>query len=408
MPAEARVKILLVDNEPRSLVALSSVLADVDADLIRAQSGVEALRILLQEDVALILLDVRMPGMDGFETAELIRQRERCKGTPIIFLTALGSDDLQMFRGYSLGAVDFLAKPVNPQVLRSKVMVFVEIFQRTQEAKRHTALVRQLEQREHERQLTEMKERFEAARMRQEIDLARRIQQKLFPPAHLPLGSLEISGASYPAEATGGDYFDYIPLRDGSLGIVIGDVSGHGFGPALVMAQTRAYLRAFLMTHSDVAKIVQMLNQALAQDTPEDSYATLLFGRLDPGAKSFEYASAGHTTCYLLNSAGAVKVRLESTGMPLGIMPENDVAAAAPLTLEAGDVLLLLTDGIVEAHSTDSELFGAPRVLEFLQAHVHETARQIVDGLYAAVRAFCKSKSPLDDMTAIVVKVNSA
>ena len=103
---------------------------------------------------------------------------------------------------------------------------------------------------QHERQLAEMKELFEAERIRQEIDLARQIQQKLFPPAHLPLGALEISGASYPAEATGGDYFDYIPLRDGSLGIVIGDVSGHGFGPALVMAQTRAYLLAVIVpTH---------------------------------------------------------------------------------------------------------------------------------------------------------------
>ena len=401
-----RVKLLAVDDEPRNLLALSATLGDLNVELIKANSGIEALRFLLQEDVALILMDVKMPGMDGFETAELIRQRERCKNTPIIFLTAFQTDDVQMFKGYSLGAVDYLSKPVVTQVLRSKVAVFVEIFQKTRQVHQHTALLRQIEQREHERQIAEMKERLESERLRQEIDLARQIQQKLFPVAHLPLADFDISGASYPTEATGGDYFDYIPLRDGSLGIAVGDVSGHGFGPALLMAETRAYLRAFVTTHTDVTEIIQLLNHALALDTPDDRYVTFLFARLDPRIKSLVYASAGHTTCYLFDHAGRVKANLESTGLPLGILPESDVCAAPALMLEPGELVLLLTDGILEAHSTDDELFGVRGVLDFIQAHMQHTAREIVDGLYSTVRAFCGAKTPLDDMTAIVIKVN--
>src|SRR6266850_2320581 len=120
----------------------------------------------------------------------------------------------------------------------------------------------------------------------------------------------EISGASYPAEATGGDYFDYVPLRDGTLGVVIGDVTGHGFGPALLMAELRAYLRAFLLTRSDVGEILGLLNCALADDAPEGYFATLLLARLDPTTRSLVYASAGHMPGYILAPSGEVKAVL--------------------------------------------------------------------------------------------------
>ena len=125
-PEPAKVKILAVDDDSDNLLALQAVLEPLQQDLMLAQSGTDALRLCLDHDFAAILLDVRMPEMDGFETAELIRSRKRSLHTPILFLTAYRSDE-QLFRGYDLGAVDFLFKPIVPEVLQSKVNVFVEL-----------------------------------------------------------------------------------------------------------------------------------------------------------------------------------------------------------------------------------------------------------------------------------------
>src|SRR5438876_1148218 len=185
-PARPPVKVLCVDDMLGNLMALDATLADMDVELVKANSGADALRCLLKEDFALILMDVKMPDMDGFETAELIRQRKRCQHTPIIFLTASERDEMQVFKGYALGAVDYLCKPIVPQVLRSKVSVFVDIHRQQEQIKEQAELLRRLEQQEHERQLAEVKERWEADRLRDEIRLARQIQQKLFPAAPLP------------------------------------------------------------------------------------------------------------------------------------------------------------------------------------------------------------------------------
>src|SRR5579872_4463407 len=126
MTAPEKVKLLLVDDDRDNLLALQAILDPLKENLILAESGLEALRLCLDNDFAAILLDVRMPDMDGFETASLIRSRRRSKHTPILFLTAYRSDE-QLFRGYDLGAVDFLFKPIVPEVLQSKVKVFVEL-----------------------------------------------------------------------------------------------------------------------------------------------------------------------------------------------------------------------------------------------------------------------------------------
>jgi two-component system, sensor histidine kinase and response regulator len=125
------VNILLVDDQPENLLSASAVLESLGQEIIRAESGREALRQLLDKDFAVIVLDVMMPEMDGFETAALIRQRERSRLTPIIFLTALGRSDDHMLRGYNLGAVDYMTKPFVPEILRSKVSVFVELHRKS-------------------------------------------------------------------------------------------------------------------------------------------------------------------------------------------------------------------------------------------------------------------------------------
>src|SRR5690349_11052326 len=139
--AEEKVKILLVDDQPDNLLSAEAVLESLGEEIIKAESGRQALRHLLDQDFAVILLDVMMPGMDGLETASLIRQRERSRHTPIIFLTALGKSEEHLFRGYDVGAVDYLFKPIVPEVLRSKVAVFAELHRKSRLLKRHTELL---------------------------------------------------------------------------------------------------------------------------------------------------------------------------------------------------------------------------------------------------------------------------
>jgi CheY-like chemotaxis protein len=142
-----KAKILLVDDRPENLLALEAILSALDQTLVRASSGEEALKALLTDDFAVILLDVQMPGMDGFETAAHIKRRERTRDIPIIFLTAINHGPHHTFRGYAAGAVDYISKPFDPWVLRAKVSVFVDLYTKNVQLREQAALLRlQLEQ----------------------------------------------------------------------------------------------------------------------------------------------------------------------------------------------------------------------------------------------------------------------
>jgi PAS domain S-box-containing protein len=155
------VNVLLVDDRPDKLLALESILADTGQNVLSARSGQEALRFLLRNDVAVILLDVNMPQMDGFETATLIRERQRSEKTPIIFLTAVSDAEAYAWRGYSLGAVDYIQMPVPPEVLKAKVAVFVDLFVKTEQVRRQGEWMRAVQEREHEARLAEAANRLD-------------------------------------------------------------------------------------------------------------------------------------------------------------------------------------------------------------------------------------------------------
>ncbi|HEY0073103.1 MAG TPA: ATP-binding protein [Abditibacteriaceae bacterium] len=164
-----RATILLVDDRPENLLALEALLEPLNCRLVRAHSGLDALKILLKSDIAVILMDVQMPGMDGFEAATLIKDREKTRHIPIIFVTALSNQEQYVFQGYSAGAVDYITKPYNPYVLRSKVAIFVELWHKTEEIKRQSELLRMSEQRE---QAARAREREREAERRHLAELA--------------------------------------------------------------------------------------------------------------------------------------------------------------------------------------------------------------------------------------------
>jgi response regulator RpfG family c-di-GMP phosphodiesterase len=149
---DGRVKILLVDDRPENLLALEAILEPLGQELVAAHSGEEALKCVLQHDLAVILLDVQMPEMNGFDVAQIIKSREKSRFIPIIFLSAINKEDSYVFKGYSMGAVDYVFKPFNPDVLRSKVAVFVDLYLKQEQIREQSELLAESERRELELQ----------------------------------------------------------------------------------------------------------------------------------------------------------------------------------------------------------------------------------------------------------------
>ena len=183
-----QINILLVDDRPENLLVLKATLGSLGVNLVEAQSGKEALKYLLEKEFAVILLDVMMPEMDGFDVARIVREREKSKHTPIIFVTAMFLDDQDAFRGYSVGAVDYIMKPFAPEILRSKVTVFVDLFRKTEEIKRQSEHIRAMEQREYSAKLQATEERLkqEAERERNETRAIRSVLE------HAPVGFVRL------------------------------------------------------------------------------------------------------------------------------------------------------------------------------------------------------------------------
>jgi phosphoserine phosphatase RsbU/P len=238
-----------------------------------------------------------------------------------------------------------------------------------------------------------------------QMNLARAAQQQFYSMPPPQIKGFEFAGAAFPADATGGDYFDFLTLPGSRVGIMIGDVSGHGIGSALLMVELRAYLRAFAQKSPDIGDILSLTNNALTSDLEKDRYATLIFCCLNPSNGDFVYASAGHTPGYILDSEGVARHTLDSIDIPLGFLPDHRFTYSSPLHLEPGEILALLTDGITDAERPDQSAFGIARALEHIRAHRHESAQEIVNGLYHAVRSFSDGLPQIDDITAVICKV---
>ncbi len=244
-----------------------------------------------------------------------------------------------------------------------------------------------------------------------EFALARQIQQGLLPETMPVLPGFAFGGASQFCQETGGDYYDFFPMPDSSLGIVIGDVCGHGIAAALVMAEIRAMLRALAPTHADPGSIVALTNSCLTEDLPSGHFVTLFLARLDPGTGSLVYCSAGHPSGYVLDQHGDVRSVLESTGIPLGLglpLVATDFPNAPGITLLPGDCLCLFTDGVTEAFLPEDVPFGIERALNVVREHLHERPDEIVQALLRAVADFSGNQDPLDDITAVIIKVGAA
>lgn len=243
----------------------------------------------------------------------------------------------------------------------------------------------------------------------QELSLARQIQQGLLPQNFDGIAGFTIGGACRFAQETGGDYWDLIPLQEGQFIVAIGDAIGHGIGAALIMAEARACLRTLAISESDFSRVLALANDYFCTQSLETHhFFTVLLVKFDSHSRSLHYAGAAHLPGYVMDRHGKVRAILESTISLPGLQRICNWETAQAITLRAGDLVFLLTDGILEAPSPNGARFGVERALNVLQEHRKDEPREIVQALFRVLDAFCEDALQEDDWTAVVVKVADA
>lgn len=253
--------------------------------------------------------------------------------------------------------------------------------------------------------LREARTRAELAEVTGELAIARQIQQRLMPRVQPNLRGYEIAGWNRPAAQTGGDYYDWISLSNGRIAVAIADVTGHGVGPALIMAVCRAYARATIPEAPRLGAGLARLNTLLADDIDDGRFVTSAYAVLDPESGGIELLSAGHGPTVLRRANGAIEV-FGGDGPPLGVVAGFDFEPARSLMLEPGDELLLVTDGFVEAKDPTGRMFGIDRLREFLALNRHLEAGALLRRLDDEVRAYVGNHPQADDMTAVMIRRN--
>lgn len=245
---------------------------------------------------------------------------------------------------------------------------------------------------------------IEQERLRKELEIGRRIQEELLPPAKLRSPLAECAGVSIPAREVGGDFFNYFQLSEREIAILVGDVSGKGVGAALLMASVQATIRARIALERDLARLVDALDREMGQQKPLAPYYTLFLGILDGPSGRLRYVNAGHNTQFLLRSDGAE--RLSSTGRPPGLYPGGGFEERET-RLAAGDALFLFTDGLVEAEDEAGEPFGMTRLEALLRVSRSLELEQMMGRVDAAVRLHRGPLEAADDATMVALRFSS-
>jgi serine phosphatase RsbU (regulator of sigma subunit) len=243
---------------------------------------------------------------------------------------------------------------------------------------------------------------IEQERLRRELELGRQIQHDMLPRVPLTLGLMDVRGISVPAREVGGDFFNYFRLADGSVALLVGDVSGKGVGSALLMANMQASLRTRLSLGQDLAALAAELDRDVESSTSGRVYATLFVGIFDPVSRQLRWVNAGHNPQLVVRKNGGLE-RLESTGCPIGLLPGGTYVERRA-QLNAGDLLFFYTDGCVDAENAAGDMFGLERLEALLATSAGCTGDQLLECAEAAVGRFRGGHEPSDDATMMVVR----
>ena len=400
--ADQPASILAVDDTPANLQVLAGMLKDRGYKVRPVPGGKLALLAARRDPPDLILLDINMPEMNGYEVCEQLKADDTLKGIPVIFISAL-TEPLDKVKAFATGGVDYLTKPFQMEELHARVETHLKL--RRLQVELEAANTRLAEAN---------------GRMSRDLKAAAKIQETFLPREAPRVPGADFAWAFQPCDELAGDGLNVIPLGDNRVGLYVLDVSGHGVASALLSVTLSRLLSppsdpsSILVREGGVrdrfditppAEVAARLNRLFPFDAATEQFATLLYGILDAGTGEFRYVSAGNPGPVHL-PAGAGPVMLASQGFPIGLATE--AYEERSVHLGAGDRLYLYSDGVAEAMSPAGEPFGDARLLEAIGRGRPEPLRAGVATLLGEVARWRGSGKPLDDISILAVEVSAA
>jgi sigma-B regulation protein RsbU (phosphoserine phosphatase) len=370
--------LLLVDDNPTNLQVLYQTLETTGCKLLVAKNGETALSIAQKAAPDMILLDIMMPGIDGFEVCRRLKDNPATAGIPVIFLSAL-TDTKDKVQGLQLGAVDYVSKPFQPEEVIARVNTHLTIHRLKQEVERK-------------------KDALE-----NELKVVSDVQRRLLPKKLPEIAGLRITVHYETSLYAGGDYYDITKVADNQWGFLVADAEGHSAPAAVMMAMTCALFRSYPEPPAEPGELLFFLNQHLCK-VADPSFVTALYVVYDADRRRLKIARAGHPPPMIYRSAEKKAIEYACGGVfPMGVEPYDQV----PVTeteLQPGDRFLMYTDGIAERFSMDGETYGEERLLRQFEGDRYIQPAELLTAIMKDVNDFAAGR-PADDDQALLLAI---
>ncbi len=379
--------ILAVDDAPENLDVVKNTLM-LEHTVKAAISGKIALKMVESQPPDLILLDIMMPEMDGYEVCRRLKSNPITKDIPVIFLTAK-DQTVDEARGFGLGAADYIHKPVNPLILQARVKTHLALKQGMENLQNAYAIISR-----------------QKDRMEDELKIGREIQRSLLPlifPAFPEYDEFKIWGSLLPARELGGDFYDFYFVDKDRFCFCIGDVSGKGVPSALFMAVAKTFVKLTAGDEFSPARILSFVNQELSRGNTSAMFVTLFLGILDIKTGKLVYSNGGHNPPYLLQASGDLLRLDQRHGPAVGVLPGSTYKETVTM-LSPGDMLFMYTDGITEAMDRQENFFTEARLVDLLRSQEKVPSNKIVEAVLDEVDRFAQGAEQADDITVLGVE----
>ena len=379
----AEHKILVVDDEPDlEHLMRQRMRRYVRAgryEFVFAHNGVEALeRLDEQPDIEMVLSDINMPQMDGLALLDQVTKVD--PNIRSVIVSAYG--DMKNIRtAMNRGAFDFITKPIDFDDLRitiDRTLVHMAVWRDALES------------------------RDQLVAIRNELGVASQMQQSILPKVFPEGVGYETSANMVPAREVGGDFFDFVHLEDGRLGIAIADVSGKGVPAALFMMSSRTLLKGAAIGSEEPSIVLGSVNSLLEEDNESLMFVTVFYAVYNPKTGEFTYANGGHNPPLLVHADGTSEYLPTTDGIALGVMPDYEFEQRS-VTLAPGELVVMYTDGVTEAIDAESEEFGSDRLQEVFRSGPSDSVREANEVVFNAVEAFAGDAPQFDDITCVTL-----